>query len=181
METNTEKKWYAIRTAVGSENKIKRAIDNEVEKNKLEKKIGQVLVPSEKVVYLRKGKKVEKEKSYYSGYIIIETILDGEVENMIKSIKGVQDFVGIKGKPSELKESDVNRILGTIDTLKDQRKSIKDPFSIGESVNVTDGPFTGFVGTIEEVSEEKMRLKISVKIFGRKTPLELSYGQVERI
>jgi transcriptional antiterminator NusG len=177
---NNEKKWYAIRTAVGSEGKVKRLMISEIPKKKLEEKIGQILIPTEKIVYLRKGKKVEKDKSYYYGYVIIEAKLDGEVEHMVKSIPGVQGFVGIKGEASTLKRSEVDRILGTIDNLK-EHKSIKDPFSIGENVNITDGPFTGFSGTIEEINEERMRLKISVKIFGRKTPVELGYTQVERI
>ena len=145
--------------------------------------ISQVLVPTEKVVTVKDGKKIVKDKVYFSGYVMIEANLAGEIPHIIKSISGVIGFLGeVKGgDPVPLRLSEVNRMLGKVDELSVQDENIAIPFNVGETVKVVDGPFNGFDGTIEKVNEEKRKLEVMVKIFGRKTPLELSYMQVEKI
>jgi len=141
------------------------------------------LVPKEKVIQIRDGKKINKEKVYFPGYIMVEANLAGEVPHVIKSITGVIGFLGEKkgGEPVPMRRSEVNRMLGKVDELAIQDENIAIPFTSGETVKVIDGPFNGFDGTIEKVNEEKRKLEVMVKIFGRKTPLELSYMQVEKI
>jgi transcriptional antiterminator NusG len=145
--------------------------------------VSQVLVPKEKVIQIRDGKKINKEKVYFPGYIMVEANLAGEVPHVIKSITGVIGFLGEKkgGEPVPMRRSEVNRMLGKVDELAIQDENIAIPFTSGETVKVIDGPFNGFDGTIEKVNEEKRKLEVMVKIFGRKTPLELSYMQVEKI
>ena len=145
--------------------------------------MSQVLVPKEKVIQIRDGKKINKEKVYFPGYIMVEANLAGEVPHVIKSITGVIGFLGEKkgGEPVPMRRSEVNRMLGKVDELAIQDENIAIPFTSGETVKVIDGPFNGFDGTIEKVNEEKRKLEVMVKIFGRKTPLELSYMQVEKI
>ena len=172
------KKWYSLRVINGSEKKIKKTIDSEILKHNLQDYVEQVLVPTEKVVHLRQGKKVEVERSYYSGYILIEANLIGEVRHVIKNTPGVQGFVGIKDEPSVLRMDEVNRILGRMEEIAKKADSPSNLYIVGDSINIVDGPFANFVGDIEEINEEKRRLKISVKIFGRKTPIELSFEQV---
>ena len=145
--------------------------------------MSQVLVPKEKVIQIRDGKKINKEKVYFPGYIMVEANLAGEVPHVIKSITGVIGFLGETkgGEPVPMRRSEVNRMLGKVDELAIQDENIAIPFTSGETVKVIDGPFNGFDGTIEKVNEEKRKLEVMVKIFGRKTPLELSYMQVEKI
>ena len=145
--------------------------------------MSQVLVPKEKVIQIRDGKKINKEKVYFPGYIMVEANLAGEVPHVIKSITGVIGFLGETkgGEPVPMRRSEVNRMLGKVDELAIQDENIAIPFTSGETVKVVDGPFNGFDGTIEKVNEEKRKLEVMVKIFGRKTPLELSYMQVEKI
>ena len=142
-----------------------------------------ILVPTEKVVQIRNGKKVSKEKNYFPGYIMIKANLSGEVPHIIRSITNVIGFLGETkgGEPVPLRPSEVNRLLGKVDELSEQTENILIPFKIGETIKVIDGPFNGFNGSIEKVNEEKRKLEVMVKIFGRKTPLELSYMQVEKI
>jgi transcriptional antiterminator NusG len=145
--------------------------------------VSQVLVPKEKVIQIRDGKKINKEKVYFPGYIMVEANLAGEVPHVIKSITGVIGFLGETkgGEPVPMRKSEVNRMLGKVDELAIQDENIAIPYTSGETVKVIDGPFNGFDGTIEKVNEEKRKLEVMVKIFGRKTPLELSYMQVEKI
>ena len=180
----TEKKWYVIRVVTGQEVKIKDYIMTEVSRVSLDKQIEEMLVPTEKVVQIRKGKKVTKDKTYFPGYIMIKANLAGEVPHVIKSVTNVIGFLGETkgGDPIPLRQSEVNRMLGKVDELALQEESdIIIPFIHGESVKVIDGPFNGFDGTIEKINEEKRKLEVMVKIFGRKTPLELSYMQVEKL
>ena len=180
----TEKKWYVIRVVTGQEVKIKDYIMTEVSRVSLDKQIEEMLVPTEKVVQIRKGKKISKEKTYFPGYIMIKANLAGEVPHVIKSVTNVIGFLGETkgGDPIPLRQSEVNRMLGKVDELALQEESdIIIPFIHGESVKVIDGPFNGFDGTIEKINEEKRKLEVMVKIFGRKTPLELSYMQVEKL
>lgn len=183
-ETGVEKKWYVVRAVSGQENKIKTYIENEISRLGLEDFVEQVLVPTEKVIQIRNGKKINKEKVYFPGYIMIKANLSGEIPHIIKSITNVIGFLGETkgGDPVPLRQSEVNRMLGKVDELAvEADANVVIPYVIGETVKVIDGPFNGFDGTIEKINEEKRKLEVMVKIFGRKTPLELSYMQVEKI
>jgi transcriptional antiterminator NusG len=180
----SEKKWYVVRAVSGHENKIKAYIENEISRLGLEDFVDQVLVPTEKVIQIRKGKKIQKEKVYFPGYIMVQANLSGEIPHIIKSITNVIGFLGETkgGDPVPLRQSEVNRMLGKVDELAIQADdNVAIPFTKGETVKVIDGPFNGFDGTIEKINEEKRKLEVMVKIFGRKTPLELSYMQVEKV
>jgi len=174
------KKWYVVRAISGSEKKAKLYLDSEIKRLKLEDFISKVLIPFEKVYQVRNGKKISKERNLYPGYILIEATLVGEIPHIIKSIPNVIGFIGTKGEPNALRISEVNRILGKVDELAEQGEEVNIPYIIGESVKVIDGPFNSFSGVIEEINEEKKKLKVMVKIFGRKTPLELGFMQVEK-
>lgn len=182
-ETKSDKKWYVVRSVSGQENKIKSYIETEISRLNLEEYIEQVLVPTEKVIQIRNGKKINKERVYFPGYIMIQANLSGEIPHLIRAINGVIGFLGeVKGgEPVPLRQSEVNRMLGKVDELAVQDESINIPFIIGETVKVIDGPFNGFNGNVEKINEEKRKLEVMVKIFGRKTPLELSYMQVEKV
>jgi len=177
------KKWYVVKVVSGKEAKIQRLIENEVSRNNLEDYVGDILVPTEKVVQIRNGKRVQKDKTLFPGYIYVEANLSGELPHVVKSIPGVMGFLsGIKGgDPMPLSKSEVNRILGKMDEMAMSDDDILVPYEIGEAVSVTDGPFKGFDGVIEEVSKEKKKITVMVKFFGRKTPLELGYFQVKKI
>ncbi|GAB5564052.1 MAG: transcription termination/antitermination protein NusG [Winogradskyella sp.] len=180
----SDKKWYVVRAVSGQENKIKTYIENEISRLGLEDYVDQVLVPTEKVIQIRNGKKINKEKVYFPGYIMIQANLSGEVPHIIKSITNVIGFLGETkgGDPVPLRQSEVNRMLGKVDELAvEADANIAIPYTKGETVKVIDGPFNGFDGTIENINEEKRKLEVMVKIFGRKTPLELSYMQVEKL
>ena len=140
-------------------------------------------MPTEKVIQIRNGKKVNKERNYFPGYIMIKANLSGEVPHIIRSITNVIGFLGETkgGEPVPLRKAEVNRMLGKVDELSVQTENVVIPFKIGETIKVIDGPFNGFNGSIEKVNEEKRKLEVMVKIFGRKTPLELSYMQVEKV
>ncbi|QXP79708.1 MULTISPECIES: transcription termination/antitermination protein NusG [Winogradskyella] len=180
----SDKKWYVVRAVSGQENKIKSYIESEISRLGLEDFVDQVLVPTEKVIQIRNGKKINKEKVYFPGYIMVQANLSGEVPHIIKSITNVIGFLGETkgGDPVPLRQSEVNRMLGKVDELSvEADASVAIPFTKGETVKVIDGPFNGFDGTIEKINEEKRKLEVMVKIFGRKTPLELSYMQVEKV
>ncbi|MFZ4401372.1 MAG: transcription termination/antitermination protein NusG [Bacteroidales bacterium] len=174
------KKWYVVRAISGKEKKVKEYMESEINRLNLQDYISQVLIPTEKVYSVRKGKKISKERNYLPGYVLIEAILVGEIPHTIKSIPNVIGFLGSKGEPIAMRQAEVNRILGKVDELSNQGEEMNDPFIVGESVKVIDGPFNSFSGIIEEVNDEKKKLKVMVKIFGRKTPLELSFMQVEK-
>lgn len=182
-ETKSAKKWYVVRAVSGQENKVKTYIENEVNRLGLSDSIDQILVPTEKVIQIRNGKKINKERVYFPGYIMIQANLAGEIAHIIKSVNGVIGFLGETkgGDPVPLRQTEVNRMLGKVDELSVNDENVNIPFTIGETIKVIDGPFNGFNGTIEKVNEEKRKLEVMVKIFGRKTPLELSYMQVEKI
>ena len=175
------KKWYVVRAISGKERKVKEQIELEINRHKMKDYVSQVLIPTEKVYQIRKGKKVSKERSFFPGYILIEAVLSGEIPHVIKNVPGVLGFLGDKGKnPIPLRMSEVNRILGKVDELAESDAENVNPFVVGETVKVINGPFNTFTGTIEEINEEKKKLKVMVKIFGRKTPLELGYMEVEK-
>ncbi len=183
MTDNIVKKWYVVRAVSGQENKVKAYIETEINRLGMGYYISQVLVPTEKVVTVKDGKKIVKDKVYFSGYVMIEANLAGEIPHIIKSISGVIGFLGeVKGgDPVPLRLSEVNRMLGKVDELSVKVDSQAIPFNLGETIKVIDGPFNGFNGTVEKINEEKRKLEVMVKIFGRKTPLELSFMQVEKV
>lgn len=176
-------KWYVVRVIGGQENKVKNYIETEISRLGHSEFVNQLLVPKEKVIQIRDGKKISKEKVYFSGYVMIEANLTGEVPHIIRSVTGVIGFLGEKkgGDPIPMRKLEVNRMLGEVDELALRDENVSIPFSRGETVKVIDGPFNGFDGMVEKVNEEKRKLEVMVKIFGRKTPLELSYMQVEKI
>ena len=178
--SDLNKKWYVIRAVSGNEKKVKQYIESEINRLGMTDYVSQVLIPTEKVYQIRKGKKISKERNYFPGYVLIEAILTGEVPHIIKNIPGVLGFLGSQGQPVPLRQTEVNRILGKVDELAEQGEEMTIPFMIGETVTVIDGPFNSFSGVIEEINEEKKKLKVMVKIFGRKTPVELSFMQVEK-
>jgi transcriptional antiterminator NusG len=183
MVSVADKKWYVIRSVTGQETKVKEYIMTELTRVGLDKQVEDILVPTEKVIQIRQGKKVQKEKTYFPGYIMIKADISGEILHIIRSITSVLGFLGETkgGEPIPLRKTEVNRMLGKVDELAISGEQISIPFNIGESVKVIDGPFNGFTGSIDNVNEEKRKLEVMVKIFGRKTPLELSYMQVEKI
>ena len=182
-ETVDLKKWYVVRAVSGQENKIRDYMESEINRLGFNNLVEDILVPTQKVVQIRKGKKINKEKVYFPGYIMIKANLAGEIPHVIKSLPNVIGFLGETkgGDPIPLRTAEVNRMLGKVDELSTESESISIPFEIGESIKVIDGPFNGFNGSIEKVNQEKRKLEVMVKIFGRKTPLELSYMQVEKI
>jgi transcriptional antiterminator NusG len=180
--SQNEKKWYVLRAIGGKEKKVKEYIESEIVHHNLQDYITQVLIPTEKIYQIRNGKKVSKERSYLPGYVLIEAVLTGEVPHILKNVPNVIGFLGEErgGIAVPMRQSEVNRILGKVDELSETDEELNVPFFVGEAVKVVDGPFNSFSGVIEEVNNEKKKLKVIVKIFGRKTPLELSFMQVEK-
>ncbi|AXG72839.1 transcription termination/antitermination factor NusG [Flavobacterium arcticum] len=183
MTDNNVNKWYVVRAVSGQENKVKNYIETEISRLGMSDYISQVLVPTEKVVQVRDGKKIVKDRVYFPGYVMVEANLTGEIPHIIKSITGVIGFLGETkgGDAVPLRQSEVNRMLGKVDELSVRTDTMSIPFTMGETVKVIDGPFNGFNGTVEKINEEKRKLEVMVKIFGRKTPLELSFMQVEKV
>ncbi|MFN3848223.1 MAG: transcription termination/antitermination protein NusG [Spirosomataceae bacterium] len=182
----SEIQWFVVRAISGQEKKVKSYIENEAVRRKLTDYIPQILIPSEKIVEVRNGKKRVREKSFFPGYILVNADLsNGEVPHLIKSIPGVLGFLGRNNgtslTPEPLRQSEVNRILGVQEEAIEETIAPSLSFTKGESVKVIDGPFSGFEGSVEEIFEDKKKLNVSVKIFGRSTPVELSYIQVEKL
>ncbi len=180
MSEGSGKKWYVVRAISGKEKKVKEYLENEINRLNLQDYISQILIPTEKVYQIRKGKKISKERNYFPGYVLIEADLSGEIQHIIRNIPNVLGFLGTKGKAEPLRPAEIKRILGKVDELAEQGEGVNIPFIVGETVTVTDGPFSSFSGIIEEIDEEKKKLRVMVKIFGRKTPLELGFLQVEK-
>ncbi len=178
--SENSKKWYVLRAIGGKEKKVKEYIENEIANGDLKDFVDQVLIPTEKVYQIRNGKKISKERNFFPGYVLIEAALLGEVAHTLRNIPNVIGFLGDTkgGDPVPMRQNEVNRILGRVDELAENDEEISIPFVVGETVKVVDGPFNGFNGTIEGINEEKKKLQVMVKIFGRKTPLELSFMQV---
>ena len=173
-------KWYVVRAVSGKEKKVKQYLEAEVNRLGISHLLPQVLIPMEKYYQMKDGKKIAKERNFYPGYVLIEAALVGELEHVIKGINSVIGFLGDKGGNAvPMRAAEVNRILGKVDEMAEQGESMNISYYVGENVKVMDGPFNGFTGVIEEVNEEKKKLKVMVKIFGRRTPLELNYMQVE--
>ena len=176
-------RWLARKDLIppSQEELEKHYIEQEITRLKLNDYVTQVLIPTEKFYQIRNGKKISKERNILPGYVLIEAALVGEIPHIIENVSGVISFLGPKGEPpAPLRQSEVNRILGKMDEMAESEAVMSVPFVVGETVKVIDGPFNSFSGVIEEINEEKKKLKVMVKIFGRKTPLELNYLQVEK-
>jgi len=178
-----ETKWYVIRVISGKEKKVKEYLDKEVKINNWTNSVVQILCPIEKVFKVVNGKKVLREKTLFPGYILLEANdgkLTEDIIHAIKNVTGVIHFLG-KEHPTALRRSEVNKMFGKMDEVSEQGISYAEPYIIGETVKIVDGPFNDFNGTVEEINQEKKKLKVVVKIFGRATPVELNYMQVEKI
>jgi transcription termination/antitermination protein NusG len=177
-----EKKWYSLRVISGKERKIKERIELEVQRSGWDDFITQVLVPTEKVYKIRNGKKVISERNILPGYILIEALpskMTGEVIQTIANVPNVIHFLG-RNNPIPMRAAEANRMLGKVDESQDAGESLIEPFIVGETVKIIDGPFSEFIGDIQEINEEKKKLKVIVKIFGRGTEVELNFMQVEK-
>jgi transcriptional antiterminator NusG len=187
--SESPKKWYVLRTAGGKEKKAKEYIDSQISALGWTDSITQVLIPTEKVYQIKAGKKISKERTFFPGYVIIEAELQGEMIHMLRNVPGVSGFIeeervvdGVRKKlPVPLRQSEINRILGKVDELAASDEELEVAFYTGEPVKVIDGPFNSFAGIIEDVNNEQKKIKVMVKIFGRQTPLELNFTQVEKI
>ena len=184
----SELNWYVVRVVSGQEKKAKTYLESEIARQKLQDYVPQILIPSEKVYEMRNGKKRVRERNFFPGYMIISADLThGEASHIITSIPGIIGFLGSNDTgggaskiPVPLRQSEINRILGKVDEVEEFDEKLDTPYIVGESVKVMDGPFSGFTGTVEEVFEERKKLNVMVKIFGRNTPVELNYMQVEK-
>lgn len=176
-------KWYVLKAVSGQENKVKNYIENEMRRLGFESYVTQVVIPMEKVIQVKNGKKSVKERPFYPGYLMVEANLIGEVPHVIKNIPGVISFLSLTkgGDPVPMRKHEVDKMLGKADELSEFAQDIAIPYIVGETIKVIDGPFNGFDGTIEKILEDKRKIEVSVLIFGRKTPVELSFMQVEKI
>ena len=177
-----DKSWYVLRSISGKEKKVKEYLESEIERLDMGDQVFQVLIPTEKVFEMRNGKKKLRERNFLPGYILVECNMNAEILPMIKEVPNVIGFLAETrgGDPVPLRESEVNKILGKVDEMNEMGELPEEPFIKGEPVKVMAGPFNGFSGVIEEVNEDKKKLKVVVKIFGRNTPIELNYYQVEK-
>lgn len=173
--------WYVLRAVSGKEGKVKEFIEAAKKHNDvLNASVGEILLPTEKYAMMRNGKRVIKEKLFLPGYVLIQARLQGEVAHMLRFIPNVLGFLGGLDHPEVVRQADINRILGTAEESSIENTDIAIPYNVDDTVKVIDGPFSGFSGVIEEVNADKRKLKVMVKIFGRKTPLELAFTQVEK-
>lgn len=171
-------KWYAIHTFSGHENKVKSAIEVEVRRLGIHDKIPEMLVPQETVYEVRNGKRRTKTRNFLSGYVVIRMSLDNYTRDLITNTPSVMGFVGTKAGPTPLRDQEVERILGRVEERKNI-ETIENSYTSGDPVKVIDGPFSGFSGIVKEVNNEKQKVKVEVGVFGRKTPIELDFGQIE--
>ena len=175
-----EKSWYVLRAVSSKETKVKEYIDAEIKNGRLGDHVSQVLIPTEKVVQVRGGKRIVKERTYLPGYVLVEAALVGETVHILRNTPNVLGFLGGMDNPTPLRESEVNRILGKVDEMQEDLVDVVIPYVEGEAVKVTDGPFSGFSGVIEKVDNEKKKVTVTVKVFGRSTGLDLGFTQVEQ-
>ncbi len=183
-----ETKWYVLRVVSGKERKVKEYLDKEVNRSGWSSTVRQVFLPMEKVYKVQNGKKVMREKNYYPGYVLLEVAdgkLNDDIVQHVSSISNVMHFLtdgkGSKGNIICLRKAEVNKMLGKVDEMSEQGITMNEPFILGETIKIIEGPFNDFNGVIEDVNDEKKKLKVTVKIFGRSTPVELNYMQVEKI
>ena len=173
------KNWYIVQSHSSFENKVAQLIKDEAQKAKFSDRIEEIIVPTHDVTEVKRGKRIQRKKKYFPGYVLIKSEMDNNIYHMIKNIKRVSGFLGTKGMPVPVSDKEIEKILGQIkDGVAQPKSGIE--YSVGEKVQVVDGPFASFTGMIEEIDEEKARLKVSVSIFGRPTPVELEYSQVEK-
>ncbi|NIV96389.1 transcription termination/antitermination factor NusG [candidate division KSB1 bacterium] len=170
--------WFAIRGYSGKEKKIKEALLLEAERGGFADMIEEVMVPSENVVEMRDGKKRVRDKVFFPGYVLVKMELTKETRHLVENTPGVLNFVGPKGEPQPLRDDEISRIMGDVEE-KEGREVVETPFKVGDPIKVIDGPFVDFNGFVEDVNEEKQKVKVRVSIFGRPTPVELDYLQVE--
>jgi transcriptional antiterminator NusG len=170
--------WYTLRVISGKEEKIKENILFELDFKKLSSEVDDIMVPSENIVEMREGKKRVKRKVFFPGYLLINMSESKEAKYLIENTDGVINFVGANGDPQTLKEDEITRIIGEVEG-REGREVMIAPYKVGDSVKVTDGPFADFSGFVNEVNNEKQKVKVSVSIFGRPTPIELNFLQVE--
>ena len=174
------KNWYIVQSHSSFENKVASLIKEEAEKAKISDKIEEIVIPTHDVTEVKRGKRIQRKKKYFPGYVLIKSEMDNNIYHMIKNIKRVTGFLGSKGVPVPVSDKEIEKILGQIKDGVAQPKSGIEYF-VGEKVQVIDGPFAAFNGLVEDVDEEKSRLKVSVSIFGRPTPVDLEYNQVEKV
>ena len=172
--------WYIVQAYSGFEKKVVDLIKEELKKHKLSDNLQEILVPTHQVTEVKKGKRTKKEKKYFPGYVLVKLDLDKNIYHKIKNIQKVSGFLGPEGSPVPVSESEIKKIMGQIDETE-TNPTAGITFEIGEKIKVSDGPFASFTGLIEEIDEEKLRLKVSVSIFGRPTPVDLEFNQVEKI
>ena len=174
------KNWYIVQSHSSFENKVAQLIKEEAEKSKISEKIEEIIVPTHDITEVKRGKRVQRKKKYFPGYVLVKMDMDNQLYHLIKNIKKVSGFLGQKGTPAPVSEEEIQKIMGQIkDGLVDSKSGIT--YNIGEKVQVIDGPFASFNGLVEEVDDEKLRLKVSVSIFGRPTPVDLDFNQVEKV
>jgi len=174
------KNWYIVQSHSSFENKVAQIIKEEAEKAKISEKFEEIVVPTHDITEVKRGKRVQRKKKYFPGYVLIKSEMDNNIYHMIKGIKKVSGFLGSKGTPVPVPDKEIEKILGQIkDGVTQQQTGVE--YSVGEKVQVIDGPFASFNGMVEDIDEEKLRLKVSVLIFGRPTPVELEYNQVEKV
>ena len=174
------KRWYIVQAYSNFERKVAEDIKQKVAQKKLEELFDDVIVPTEKVVEMRRGRKVDTERKFFPGYVLVKMEMTDQAFHLIKNTPKVTGFLGSASKPQPVSEKEVQRIIGTIEEGVERPKTVV-LFEIGENVRVTDGPFASFNGSVEQVDEERSRLRVTVSIFGRATPVELEYNQVEKI
>lgn len=182
METpkdNVDRKWYVLRTFSGHEKKVKSYLEKESERLGIVDKLGEIMIPTETVFEMRRGKKKTREKTFFPGYILINALLDNELRHVISGIPSVVGFLTTGDVPTPLRPNEVVRIMGKMDEAREAGEQPEIPFMAGDQIKVVDGPFNNFNGTVEEVYADKMKVKVMVSIFGRRTPLELDYLQIE--
>lgn len=184
-KADTTLRWYVMRSVSGKETKVKEYIDVEIARGDFHGLVDSVLVPMEKVVVMRGNKRVVKDRVHMPGYVLVHAALVGEIQQTLRNTPNVLGFLsdgkGEKATPAPILEHEMKRLMGEVDEMAQVPEEIEIPFLAGEQVKVADGPFSGFSGEIEVVDNEKKKLTVTVKIFGRSTPLELNYSQVERL
>lgn len=177
-ETNADKRWYVVRTYSGHESKVKVYLESEVARMTMGDRISSVLIPSEKVIEMKGGKKKTKMRNFFPGYVLVEAVLDKETTHLILEAPSVLGFVPDKHNPAPLQPGEVRRLIGKMEQ-KEAIELVEIPFRAGDPVKVVEGPFNNFNGFVKEVNPEKLKVKVEVSIFGRKTPVELDFSQVE--